>query len=204
MKTILTNTLKTTALTMLGAVLLTGCGGSGNGNGNFPDDFNTRTDAQKVAYVMEATSPDSVARFICYAALGQVDGVKVDSVNQAVMYAYEHYQGDDVEAFSREFDRVQDNLPLAAKMQLLKMAGTQDSLGLGLDLGLHYIDRIRDSKLSVADVKAEISAFHKACANDTATYVRFVKGVKAALKEDNGRSLSPQIQNEIISLQEEF
>lgn len=204
MKTILTNTLRTTVLAALGAFILTGCGGSGKGNGNFPEDFNTRTDGQKVAYVMEATSPDSVARFICYAALGQVDGVRMDSVSQAVMYAYEHYQGADAEAFGREFDRVQENLPLDDKMRIMKLAGTQDPLGLGLQLGLHYIDRIRDNKLSAGDVKAEISAFHKACANDTDTYVRFVKGVKAAVKADNGRGLSPQVRNELNTLEEEY
>lgn len=204
MKILLTNILRTIALATPCALVMTGCGGSGNGNGDFPEDFNTRTDGQKVAYVMEATTPDSVARFICYAALGQVDGIKMDSVNKAVMYAYEHYQGSDAEAFGREFDRVQEQLPLDSKMRIMKLAGTQDPLGLGLQLGLHYIDRIRDNKLSVNDVKAEITAFHKACANDTATYVRFVKGVKAAVNADNGRGLSPQVRSELNNLREEY
>lgn len=205
MRTLLTNTLRITALAAIGILfIMTGCGQSGNGNGNFPEDFNTRTDQQKIAYVMEAATPDSVARFICYAALGQIDGIRVDSVNQAVMYAYEHYQGADAEAFGREFDRVQDNLPLDSKMRIMKLAGTQDPLGLGLQLGLHYIDRIRDQRLSADDVREEISSFHKACSTDTATYVRFVKGVKAALRADNGHGLSPQIKNELNALQEDY
>ena len=43
--------------------------------------------------------------------------------------------------------------------------------------------------MTLQQVDGEIAAFRRACGNDTATYVRFVKGFKAALNTDGGRSV---------------
>ena len=53
---------------------------------------------------MKNTTPDSVARFICRAALGQVKGAGIESLGVATSYAYEKYSGNDLDSFGDEYD----------------------------------------------------------------------------------------------------
>lgn len=172
------------------ALLLAGCSGSNN-NGEVPKDFEQRTDEQKVAYMMEAVEPDSVARFIVYSSLNDDPHTHISSLNKAYNYAYQHYQnmGDKQVKFIMEFEQLTGELPLDERMRLMKAAGQEDSLGLGLRLGIEYFKALREKKTTLNEVDAEIAAFRRACGNDTATYVRFIKGFKAALNTDGGRSV---------------
>lgn len=174
------------------ALISAGCSGSGkDGNGELPRDFQGRSDEQKVAYMMEAAEPDSVARFIVYSSLNNDPVTHIGSLSAAYNYAYQHYQnmGDKQEKFILEFEQLSGELPLDERMRLMKAAGQEDSLGLGLRLGIEYFKALREKKMTLQQVDGEISAFKRACGNDTATYVRFVKGFKAALNTDGGRSV---------------
>lgn len=180
-------------LSGLGLALLSGaCSGAGkDGNGELPKDFQGRSDEQKVAYMMEAVEPDSVARFIVYSSLSSDPEVHIGSLSSAYNYAYQHYQnmGDRQEKFILEFEQLSGELPLDERMRLMKAAGQEDSLGLGLRLGIEYFKALREKRMTLQQVDGEIAAFRRACGNDTATYVRFVKGFKAALNADGGRSV---------------
>jgi hypothetical protein len=178
------------------------CSSGDSGNGKFPKDFNSRTDSEKVAYMMEAVSPDSVARYICYASLGDIPEARIDSLSIAVYYAFEHYKGDDLARFGESFDNMQDNLPLDKKMKLMKLAGLDDPMGIGLKLGLEFIEQIRDNKLSADKVAEEIAAFKKSCANDPETYSRFVKGFKAALKANGTTELPAGVYQRFVNMSE--
>ncbi|MGM9863254.1 MAG: hypothetical protein ACI305_03185 [Lepagella sp.] len=174
------------------ALLSSACSGAGkDGNRDLPKDFQGRSDEQKVAYMMEAVDPDSVARFIVYSSLSSDPEVRIVSLSSAYNYAYQHYQnmGDRQEKFILEFEQLSGELPLDERMRLMKAAGQEDSLGLGLRLGIEYFKALREKKMTLQQVDGEIAAFRRACGNDTATYVRFVKGFKAALNTDGGRSV---------------
>lgn len=174
------------------ALLSSACSGAGkDGNRDLPKDFQGRSDEQKVAYMMEAVEPDSVARFIVYSSLSSDPEVRIGSLSSAYNYAYQHYQnmGDRQEKFILEFEQLSGELPLDERMRLMKAAGQEDSLGLGLRLGIEYFKALREKKMTLQQVDGEIAAFRRACGNDTATYVRFVKGFKAALNTDGGRSV---------------
>ena len=180
------------ALALMVVFFIVACSGSGRGgNGDFPRDLAERSDEQQVAYMMEAVSPDSVARFIVYSSLSNDADVHLKSLSAAYNYAYQHYQkmGDSQEKFILEFDQFSNELPLDERMRLMKAVGQEDALGLGLKLGLEYFKALRDKKMTLQEVDREIAAFKKACGNDTATYVRFVKGFKAALNTDRGKSV---------------
>lgn len=164
----------------------------------FPTDFNSRDDASKVAYMMKTVSPDSVARFICDGALGKIQGVSIDTIAIAVAYAYENYNDSSLMYFSREFDDYSSNLELPDKMRIYLMAGLSDPKRLGYELGLEYVDHIREERMKVADVLKEIEAFKLACADDSITYVRFLKGFKTVLKLDHGKDLPEEIYNAFI------
>lgn len=115
-------------------VALSSCGGSGNGSDrNFPGNFMSIGDAYRVAYVMEHTTPDSVARFICDAALGKVKGAKIDTLATATLHAYENYRDSNLVVFSETFDNYSNSLPLPEKMKILSMAGLNDPQGLGYE-----------------------------------------------------------------------
>ena len=101
----------------MSAILLMPACKQNESNANFPDDFNSRSDARKVAYMMENASADSVARFIIYAALGKIEGVSIDTLNNATLTAYEAYTDTALQTFSWEFDRVSEELPLPDKMK---------------------------------------------------------------------------------------
>lgn len=197
--------LRILTLALSGMAFLSGCSGSGKGrNGDFPKDFDTRSDEEKIAYMMEAVEPDSVARYIANAALGDIPEGKIRSVSAAYNYAYQHYQnqGENQTKFIVEFDNVQNELSLDDKMKIMKAAGQEDPMGLGLRLGLDYYEQLRDKKMTLRQVDEEVAAFRRACGNDTATYVRFIKGFKAALNTDGGKSVDRAVYDKYRSLPE--
>lgn len=154
------------------------------------------SDAQKVAYVMQSATPDSVARFICRASLGEIKGVKIDTLANATLYAYETYKDTDLQTFAQAYDAFAESLPLDRKMKLRKLAAEQDPMGLGYELGLEYVNRIRMDHKTASDVEAEIKALKDVCdqnPEDSATFTRFMKGFKVALSMDGSNELPGEI-----------
>lgn len=178
---------------------LASCGSGKEGQkGSFPDNFGTLDDARKVSFMMQNASPDSVARFLCDAALGKVPQGRIDTLATAAAYAYEHYTDSALMVFSQEFDDYSSNLPLDQKMRIYSMAGMSDPQRLGYELGLQYVSHIRESRMSVDDIRAELEAFKAACATDSATFRRFIKGFKTVLKVDHGKDLPEDVYNAFI------
>lgn len=151
-----------------------------------PKEFSTMSDRDRVEYLIENVTPDSVARFLIDASLGDIENVKIDTLMIAQGTAYEKYenQPDEMAIFSSELERYSASLDLSRKKRLYAMSGMHDPEGFGYDLGLEYVNNIREKKLTVKDVTDEISEFRRSCANDPATYNRFVKGFKIALELD--------------------
>lgn len=175
-------------------LLLAACGGKSERQaGNLPDDFAALSDGAKVEYMMQQVGADSVARFICNAALGKVDGVRIDTLAIAAAYAYEHYNDSALIVFSQEFDDFSANLPLNEKMKIYSMAGNVNPHGLGYELGLEYVTHIRENRMTVEDIRAELAAFKEACGADSTTYTRFIKGFQTVLKVDHGKDLPEEI-----------
>lgn len=189
-------------LTSIVCLLLMLCSCKGKkGSSDFPDDFNSRTDTEKVAYMMEAVGPDSVARFICQASLGKIEGIKLDSMSMAVLYAYENYRDNDAQTlFGETMDSMQNSFPLADKMELMRKVGSEDPMGLGLRLGLEYIEQIREQQISVDRAIREIRAFKEACGDDEETYKRFLTGMKVALKENGSKDLPDGVYTKLMNI----
>lgn len=185
---------------MLSAIAACGSDNAGNKDG-FPENFDSLDDVSKMVFVMKNATPDSVARFLCESSLGHVKDAHIDTLAIAAAYAYEHYNDSDLMVFSQEFDSYSENLPLADKMKIYSMAGTSDPQRLGYELGLEYVSHIRDNRMTVAEITKELSAFKKACANDSDTYVRFLKGFRTVLKVDHGKDLPEEIYNAFINFE---
>ena len=178
----------------MASIAITGCGkAKDRGESGFPENFNSLPDTARVAYVMKTASPDSVARFICNASLGKVNGAKIDSLAVATNYAYEKYSGDDIDRFSVEYDTFVASLPLPDKMKMYALAGVEDPQGLGLQLGLEYVQAIRDRNMTVKDVDTEIEAFRRACGSAEDLYQRFLTGFRTVLKVDSGQDVPKAI-----------
>lgn len=178
-------------LTLIATLMLivgASCKKKNGGNGvDVPNEFATMDDRGRVEYLIKKESPDSVARFIIDAALGDIPGARIDTLILAQGVAYEKYenQPDEMAIFSSEMERYAASLDLTRKKKLYAMSGMHDPEGYGYDLGLEYVNNIREKKLSAADVTKEISDLKRACANDPDTYKRFVKGFKLALIKDH-------------------
>lgn len=186
------------------AIIAVSCGNGKDSAGDFPRDFNSRSDKEKVAYMMEAVTPDSVARFICDAALGDIPGVKIDTMAVAVSYVFEAYKDEDViNQFGGELDSYERSLPLDKRMQLLKISGDADPMGLGYQLGLEYVGKIREKSMTTDDIDKELKSFKKACGSDFDTYRRFVQGFKVALHEDAGKDFPQAVYNKYINMSED-
>lgn len=186
---------------MMAAAILGACSGKGDKDSEgFPKDFNNLDDASKVAYVMKNASPDSVARFICDASLGKVANVTIDTFPIAAAYAFEHYNDSCIYIFSRELDGYSENLPLPEKMRIYMLMGKTDAQRLGYRLGLEYVNHIRENKMTVEQVSEEIKEFKNACADDSVTYRRFVKGFHIVLAQDHGKDLPEDIYSNFINL----
>ena len=162
----------------------------------FPKDFAFLPDVEMVRYVMDNASPDSVARFICDAALGRIPEGSIDTLAVAAAYTYENYNDSCLIIFSKEFDDYSANLPLADKMRIYAMAGEADPQRLGYQLGLEYVSHVRDNQMTTGQIKEELSAFRTACADDTLLYRRFLKGFQTALRIDRGKDLDESVYKE--------
>lgn len=189
-----------TAAMALAVTLPVSCGGEKGAKNSYPANFDKIGDVGRINWLSGRVAPDSLARFIIYGSLGQVKGARVDTLAIATNAAYEKLKGQDLDKFSATYDALVESLPLADKMKVYAMAGTEDPQGLGYRLGLEYINTIRNDHKKVADVSRELEAFRKACATDTATYRRFVIGFKTALENDHGKDLSEEIYNTFINL----
>lgn len=183
---------------MVVGVTATSCGRGKQDVSLFPADFVRMDDAAKVKYMMERVTPDSVARFICDASLGRVEGVRIDTLSMATLYAYEHYKDDDLQSFQTAYDAYADNLPLADKMRLRKLAASDNPDALGYQLGLEYVNDIRTGRRPASEIEAEIAALKRVCdasPEDSLTFERFMKGFKIALDYDGADGIPRQIYN---------
>ena len=163
-----------------------------------PADFQNYTVDEKMEYVMTKETPDSVARFVINASLGRIPGVELD-LNAANLYALDNYQPKDAEIYSGEYTVMVQKLPLREKMKYYYMEGFQDSIQVGYHLGLEYLTYIRENKKNVKNMKEEVKKFKEILQQDTATYRRFLVGLKIALENDRGVDLDEDIYNEFIN-----
>lgn len=180
-----------------GGICLSGSCSRGDSDGReLSEKFARMSDSQKVDYLIKNNTPDSVARFLCRAALNEIPGVKIDTLAMAKIYATERYQGGDLDKFMDEYEKFPDRLPLAKKLRLWRLDTMDDPMSLDYELGLKYVDYIRVGKKSSKDIEMEIADLKKECARhpeDSATFNRFKKGFEVALKEDGGRDVPNDI-----------
>ena len=184
-------------------LLIPACGGKGSDSNAFPEGFASLSDARKVVYMMEHASADSVARFIIYASLGRIEGVRIDTLNNATLKAYESYTDTALQSFSWEFDRVSEELPLHDKMRLRALVGSEDPQGLGLTLGLEYLNQIRVKGMSADEVMEELKQLKKASADDPDTYARFLIGFRTVLRYDKNSDMPKEIYSRFLNYDEE-
>lgn len=183
----------------LAAILISSCGGKGKSDKTYPDNFNSIGDAGRIDYLIRmGVSPDSVARYIIYGALDRNDA-KIDTFALATNHAYETYRDADAEAFSIEYDGLVENLPLADKMKVYMLAGTEDPQGLGYRLGLEYMSSVRDGNKKSSEIEKELKEFKKACGTDTAMYRRFIVGFRTVLKVDHGKDMPEEIYQKFVN-----
>ncbi len=184
-------------------LLIPACGGKDKNAGAFPDGFASLSDEQKVVYMMEHASADSVARFIIYASLGKIDGVRIDTLNNASLKAYETYTDTALQTFSWEFDRIAEELPLHDKMRLRSLVGAEDPQGLGLTLGLEYMNQIRVKGMSADEVLSELQELKKASADDPDLYARFLIGFRTVLRYDKHSDMPKEIYTRFLNYDED-
>ena len=184
-------------------LLIPACGGKKDEAKAFPDGFATLSDEQKVVYMMEHVPADSVARFIIHAALGRVEGVRIDTLNNATLKAYETYTDTALQAFSWEFDRVAEELPLHDKMRLRALVGSEDPQGLGLTLGLEYMNQIRVKGMTADEVMAELQELKRASADDPDMYARFLIGFRTVLRYDRNSDMPAEIYQKFLEYDQE-
>lgn len=184
-------------------ILIPACGGKTADTSALPDGFASLSDEQKVVYMMEHAPADSVARFIILASLGKIDGVRIDTLNNATLKAYETYTDTALQAFSWEFDRVTEELPLHDKMRLRALVGSEDPQGLGLTLGLEYMNQIRVKGMTADDVLTELQELKRASSDDPDMYARFLIGFRTVLRYDQNSEMPREIYDRFLNYDEE-
>lgn len=179
------------------------CGSKDKNDDKFPDGFSSLSDEQKVSYMMQHVSADSVARFIIFASLGKIEGVKIDTLNNATLKAYETYTDTALQTFSWEFDRIAEELPLHDKMRLRALVGAEDPQGLGLTLGLEYMNQIRMKGMTAEEVLEELKELKKASKDDPDLYARFLIGFRTVLRYDKNSDMPRDIYSRFLNYDED-
>ncbi len=180
-------------------VIMTAASGCGKQNAEekaLAEKLRNMSDSQMVDYLMKTTTPDSVARFLCRAALNEIPGVTVDTLVMAKIYATEHYKGDDLNKFLDAYEEYPNRLRLAKKLRLWKFDMMEDPMALDYELGLKYVDDIRVGKKNAKEIEEEIEELRRECAKhpeDSASFNRFKKGFSVALLADDGSDVPVEI-----------
>lgn len=176
-------------------LMMCSCGADKGQRVDYPKDFASLDDVGKVKYVMGVATPDSLARFVINSALDKNPGAKIDSLAAATLYIYDNLKGEDLDAFSIEYDSYVESLPLDEKMTVYKLAGSDDAQKLGYRLGLEYLGSIRENNKTADQIERELKSFKKACGADTLMYRRFIIGFHTALEVDSSTDIPRSIYN---------
>lgn len=179
-------------------IVLTGASCSNNKDAKLPDNFKTLSTDDQMAYLMTVIPADSVARFICDAAMGKLYNARIE-LQPALSYAYEKYGEDDLVKFQMALEQYQDQLPLHEKVRINKLLGVEDFDQYSYDLGLSYVGAIRVEQKTVAQINEELEKLKKECKADPDFYKRFMKGFKTALEYDRHHDLDDKIYLKFIS-----
>ena len=147
---------------------------------------------------MESMGPDSVATIICDIAMGKVEDTKIN-LQEAIDYAYQHYNEDDQVTFDQAMTLYQFDLPLGEKVRLAKLSQLVDPDMYSYELGLEYVGFIRENNLQEKDVEKDLADLKKECKGDPEFYKRFMKGFKTALEHDRHHDLNDKIYLKFIS-----
>lgn len=176
--------------------LLLAC--SKGGNNHLPDNFKSLSTPDQMEYLMGRIPPDSLARFICNAAMGKIYNARME-LQPAMLYAYEKYDEDDAVQFQMALAQYQENLPLNEKVRITKLLGIEDPDQYSYDLGLSYVGDIRIEQKDINQISEELAKLQKECKSDPDFYKRFMKGFKTALQHDRHHDLDDKIYLKFIS-----
>lgn len=174
------------------------CACSKGDGSKLPDNFKNLSTVDQMEYLMASLPADSVARFICDAAMGKVYNARIE-LQPALTYAYEKYGEDDLVAFQMALVQYQEGLPLNEQVRLTKLLGIEDLDQYGYDLGLSYVGTIRVEHKNIQQISEELARLQKECKSDPDFYKRFMKGFKTALEYDRHHDLDDNIYLKFIS-----
>lgn len=189
---------RTAGMMLLGvsALIVSGC--SRSGSDNLPGNFKSMPTDRQMDVLMEEMTPDSVASYICNAAMGKKYDTRVE-LAKAKAYAYEHYNEEQILQFDEVIARYKEALPLHEKVRFAKLEGSEDLDMYSYELGLAYVGMIREEKKDVQQVSDELGKLMKECQLDKDFYKKFMKGFKTALKYDRHHDLDDKIYLKFIS-----
>lgn len=171
---------------------------SGGNKGSFPENFKSLSTEDKMEYLMANLPPDSVANYICDAAMGKLHNARIE-LNPAMAYAYEHYNEEDQVVFQMALAQYQEELPLHERVRITKLLGVEDLDQYSYDLGLSYVGTIRVEGKDIKQINDELERLQKECASDPDFYKRFMIGFKTALRHDRHHDLDDKIYTQFIS-----
>ena len=164
-----------------------------------PDNFQTMSTDEKMEYLMETITPDSLAVYIYESAMGNIYNSHIEP-REAIDYAYINYTRDeDQAAFYEAQEKYKSKLSLADKLKLFRATKEADPEEYSYYLGLKYVGEIREQGKQLQSVNKEIENFAKECKSDPEFYKRFIKGFKTALQYDRGHDLDETIYTQFIS-----
>lgn len=183
-------------LLCVSALIVSGCRRSGSDN--LPDNFKSLPTDQQMDILMKDMTPDSVASYICDAAMGKKYDTRIE-LAKAKAYAYEHYNEAEIVQFDEVIAQYKESLPLHEKVRFTKLEGSDDLDMYGYELGLAYVGTIREEKKDINQISDELNKLMKECQLDKDFYKKFMKGFKTALNYDRHHDLDDNIYLKFIS-----
>ena len=158
-------------------VSLSSCKSDSATTSRMSKDFAASADTVKVRMLIESGMPmDSLAMYLCKAAIGEVKGVSINNFSDVDAYIYMNRGEKEYELYALAMDDYTKQLPLVSKLKLYKKSALVDPDKAGYQLGLEYVNDVMDKKLKIGQVDREIADFRQACGEDEDTYNRFLKG----------------------------
>ena len=88
-------------------------------------------------------------------------------------------------------------------MRLRALVGSEDPQGLGLTLGLEYMNQIRVKGMTADEVMAELQELKRASADDPDMYARFLIGFHTVLRIDRHSDMPAEIYKRFLDYDSE-
>lgn len=151
---------------------------------------------------MREFSPDSLAVIICKSVLGELgEEKKISDLRGSLIYIVENYNDSSLQVFNQKLQNYTDTVQTKTRFKIYSLAAEGNEIRLGYQLGLEYLDSIKENKMTAEEVINNISYFSENY-EDSSKYNNLLQGFSVAVNPEIAGNAGREIYDKIKLLKQ--